>query len=47
MRADDFRRIAPGMNDAVEGAHMGHSDFRVMGRIFATIHGDLLSGMVN
>jgi len=28
MRADDFRRIALGMKGAVEGAHMGHPDFR-------------------
>lgn len=47
MRADDFRRIALAMNDAVEGAHMGHPDFRVKGKIFATLHGDLRFGMVN
>jgi hypothetical protein len=35
MRADDFRRIALAMTDAVEGAHMGHPDFRVKGKIFA------------
>ncbi len=34
------------MKDAVEGAHMGHPDFRVGGRIFATLHGDNLYGMV-
>ena len=33
LRAEDFRRIALGMTDAVEGAHMGHPDFRVNGRI--------------
>ena len=42
----DFRRIALGMKDAVEGAHMGHPDFRVNGRIFATLHPDRLWGMV-
>jgi hypothetical protein len=46
MTAQDFRRIALGMKDAVEGAHMGHPDFRVGGRIFATLHGDDLYGMV-
>ncbi|MEO5898196.1 MAG: MmcQ/YjbR family DNA-binding protein [Vicinamibacterales bacterium] len=46
MTAKDFRRIALGMKDAVEGAHMGHPDFRVGGRIFATLHGDNLHGMV-
>ena len=47
MNADDFRRIALGMTGAVEGAHMGHPDFRVGGRIFATLHPDLQWGMVN
>jgi len=44
--AKDFRRIALGMKDAVESAHMGHPDFRVNGRIFATLHPDHQSGMV-
>jgi hypothetical protein len=43
----DFRRLALGMSDVVESAHMGHPDFRVQGRIFATLHGDLKFGMVN
>ena len=43
---DDFRRIALGMKDAMEGAHMGHPDFRAHGRIFATIHPDHVYGMV-
>jgi hypothetical protein len=47
MTADEFRRIALGMKDAVEGAHMGHPDFRAHGRIFATLHGDLQWAMVN
>jgi hypothetical protein len=34
------------MHGAVEGAHMGHPDFRVDGRIFATLHADGLFGMV-
>jgi hypothetical protein len=42
----DFRRIALGMRDAIEGAHMGHPDFRVYGRIFATLHPDHQFGMV-
>jgi hypothetical protein len=46
MRAKDFRRVALGMMDAVEGAHMGHPDFRVNGRIFATRHADDEWGMV-
>ena len=44
--ASRFRRIALAMKDAVEGAHMGHPDFRVHGRIFATLHPDNKSGMV-
>lgn len=44
--ADHFRRIALGLPDATEGAHMGHPDFRVGGRIFATLHPDLRTGMV-
>jgi hypothetical protein len=46
MNAADFRRIALGLSDAVEAAHMGHPDFRVNGRIFATIHPDHEYGMV-
>ena len=46
MRANDFRRIASGMKGAVEGAHMGHPDFRVNNRIFATLHHDPEFGMV-
>jgi hypothetical protein len=43
---DRFRTMALGMKDAVEGAHMGHPDFRVNGRIFATLHADGRHGMV-
>jgi hypothetical protein len=46
MTAKDFRRIALGMKDAIESAHMGHPDFRVNGRIFATLHADMKWGMV-
>jgi hypothetical protein len=46
MTADDFRRIALGMEGAIESAHMGHPDFRVGNRIFATLHADLEWGMV-
>ena len=35
LTAEDFRRIALGMKDAVERAHMGHPDFRLGGKIFA------------
>jgi hypothetical protein len=33
----DFRRIALSMPEAEEGAHFGNADFRVGGRIFATL----------
>jgi len=38
--------MALALEGAVEGAHMGHPDFRAHGRIFATLHADLLHGMV-
>src|SRR5271169_5183227 len=37
MKAADFRRIALSFDGAEEGAHMGAADFRVGGRIFATL----------
>jgi hypothetical protein len=46
MTADDFRRIALSFPDTEERAHMNHPDFRVHGRIFATLTQDGLSGMV-
>lgn len=37
MTVAQFRRIALSMPEAAEGAHMGHPDFRVKGKIFATL----------
>jgi hypothetical protein len=37
MNAEDFRRIALSLEGAEEGSHMGSPDFRVGGRIFATL----------
>ena len=37
MNAQDFRRLALSMEGAEEGSHMGSPDFRVGGRIFATL----------
>ena len=37
MNAADFRRIALALDGAQEGSHMGAADFRVGGRIFATL----------
>jgi hypothetical protein len=37
MKPSDFRRIALSLEGAEEGSHMGAVDFRVGGRIFATL----------
>lgn len=37
MDANDFRRIALSLDGAEESSHMGNPDFRVGGRIFATL----------
>lgn len=37
MTAEDFRQIALTLPEAVESAHMDHPDFRVGGKIFATL----------
>ena len=46
VKPNDFRKIALRMQDAIEGEHMAHPDFRVNGRIFATLHQDGKQGMV-
>ena len=47
MTPDQFRRLALCLPEAIEQEHMGHPDFRVGGKIFATLHGrDELNGMV-
>ena len=46
MTAAQFRRIAMGLDGAVEGSHMSHPDFRAAnGRIFATLNEDQTRGM--
>ena len=37
MTADDFRKLALSFPEAIESAHMRHPDFRVGGKIFATL----------
>src|ERR1700730_13827511 len=37
MAADDVRKIALSFRAAAESAHMNHPDFRVTGKIFATL----------
>jgi hypothetical protein len=47
MTAADFRRIALSFPEAEGSAHMSHPDFRVAGRIFATLgYPDNEHGMV-
>jgi len=40
MNASHFRNLALAMPEAVESSHMGHPDFRVRGKIFATLSPD-------
>lgn len=37
MTADEFRRLALGLRGSVEGSHQDHPDFRVHGKIFASL----------
>ncbi len=47
MITEDFRRIALSMPEASEGSHQAHPDFRVRGKIFATLgYPDQRWGMV-
>ena len=46
MTADEFRSMALSLPEAVEAAHMNHPDFRVRGKIFATLGPGESWGMV-
>jgi len=46
MTADDFRSLALSLPEATEESHMNHPDFRVRGKIFATLGPDEAWGMV-
>jgi hypothetical protein len=37
MTADEFREIALGLPEVIEHKHMNHPDFRVNGKVFATL----------
>ena len=37
MTASTFRRLALALPEAVEGSHFGNADFRIGGKIFATL----------
>jgi hypothetical protein len=45
MTAAQFRKIALSLPEAVESQHMGHPDFRVGGKIFATLQPEGTWGM--
>ena len=40
MTGAEFRKLALALPEASEGAHVGHADFRVGGKIFATMPPD-------
>jgi len=47
MTANDFRKIALALPETEERSHMNHPDFRVAGKIFATLgYPDKTRGMV-
>src|SRR5437867_8854850 len=46
MTADEFSSLSLGPPETTEAVHMGQSDFRVAGRIFATLWPDDEWGMV-
>ena len=47
MKPNEFRELALNFPEAIESSHVGHPDFRVGGRIFATLgYPDDDSGMV-
>jgi len=48
MTAAEFRKVALSFPEVSESAHMSHPDFRVNGKIFATLgYPDNQHGMVN
>jgi hypothetical protein len=47
MTANDFRKLALSLPETEERAHMDHPDFRIAGKIFATLgYPDKTRGMV-
>jgi hypothetical protein len=48
MTSEDFRRMALELPEATESSHMAHPDFRIRGKIFATLgYPDKKWAMVN
>jgi len=37
MTRDQFRKLALSLDEVTESSHMGHPDFRVRGKVFATL----------
>jgi hypothetical protein len=37
MTPNQFRQVALSLSDVIESAHMKHPDFRVQGKVFATL----------
>lgn len=46
MNASKFRALALAHLGAIESAHGGHPDFRVSGKVFASLSADASAGMV-
>jgi hypothetical protein len=46
MTHDDVRRLALALPEAVESAHVGRPDFRVRGKIFATLRAEETGAVV-
>jgi hypothetical protein len=46
VTANEFRGLALALPEAVEASHMGHPDFRIRGKIFATLGPEEAWGMV-
>ncbi len=46
MTSEEFRTLALSLPEAAESAHMGHPDFRVRNKIFATLTPGEQRGMV-
>jgi hypothetical protein len=50
MTPEQFRKVALGFPEAIESSHQGHTDFRVGGKVFATLghpsnsHGAVMLG---
>jgi len=47
MTENEFRKLALSLAGAEESAHMGHPDFRVGGKVFATLQPAKGMGMVS